>query len=631
MWSFARSSARAHRASLAGAFVIVVLASALLTATGVLLDSGARTGFGAEQPDGTAMLLVTVASSFAGTTVLVVLLMVSTTISAALRQRRQEFALLRAVGATGGQVRQMVTGEVLLVLALAGPVGAVPGLFAARLLTPLLESGGIVPAGYQLTLSPWPVLGTLLLLVPTGLLAARLASKEAVRTSPTAAVQQSEAEPSALSTARRTTAACLGVAGVAVATVPFFSPGIMGTAAAASSALLLITGSALAGPLLVAGLAERAVRASGPGSSVSGHMAMLNARGFSRRLTAAIVPLALLLALGTVQSGVDRTVVEASGVQLEDGLTADLVVDATDTQSTQLRGVPGVDAVASTGTVTADVKIEPDDEDLPALDALSWEPTALRLLGDGVTGVVDPLVREGTLDDLASAGTVAVSQDATFGTSKGLGDTVEVRDADGVETELTIVAVYDRSLGFGDYMVGLGSGLADGAALDTALVRTDAGATGDVRETVEALGLGVRTTGEYVDEVRASGAEQQQFSAVLLLALLTFIAMAAANTLAMLSSQRGGELALLRRTGATGRQLTTMVAVEAAFVAVLAWGIGTLSVVPALVGAGYGLLGTVLPPMNWPMYGGLTAAVVLIAVLAIVPVAARRGAGMARA
>src|SRR5690606_35911857 len=145
MWSFARSAVRANPASFAGSFLVVVAAAALLAANGVLMESGLR----ADAP-----MLTTVAGSFAGTAVLVVALVVASTFAAALRRRTEQYALLRAVGATPAQVRSMLTEEVGLVSAVAAPVGAVPGLFAALRFTPLPASGGIVPAGLVLVVTP---------------------------------------------------------------------------------------------------------------------------------------------------------------------------------------------------------------------------------------------------------------------------------------------------------------------------------------------------------------------------------------------------------------------------------------------------------------------------------------------
>ena len=50
----------------------------------------------------------------------------------------REIALLRTVGATAEQVRQLVSREVVLLALVAVPVGAVPALWGAHLLTPLL-------------------------------------------------------------------------------------------------------------------------------------------------------------------------------------------------------------------------------------------------------------------------------------------------------------------------------------------------------------------------------------------------------------------------------------------------------------------------------------------------------------
>jgi len=59
--------------------------------------------------------------------------------------------------------------------------------------------------------------------------------------------------------------------------------------------------------------------------------------------------------------------------------------------------------------------------------------------------------------------------------------------------------------------------------------------------------------------------------------LIFFVAIAAANTLVMTTSARRAEFTLLRRIGATRKQLTSMMAVESLFVMVTAVVIGTLA------------------------------------------------------
>lgn len=632
VWSSARSAVRVHRGSMAGSALVVALAATLLTATGVWIEAGIRLAAGSTDPE--ASLLVTVASSFAGTAVLIALLVVASTFAGALRPRAREFALLRAVGATTRQVRQLVTAEVLLVFAVAAPLGAVPGLLLAPLLDGVLVDGGIVPAGFATGLSPWPVLGALALLVPTALLGARMAGRESARLSPASAVQRSAVEPAGLPRARVVTAVVLVAAGLAVALVPFAAPGLLGSAAATTSAFLLLIAAALIGPLLVRWSAERGLAlTAGRGRAVP-TLALANARGFSRRLTGVVVPLALLLALGTVQSGVNGAVVDAAEQQVRDALTADLVVQAPDGvtagQAAEVAGLPGVVAAGSTALVPAQVRVDAEDEDLPFLDGLSWEATALRAVpADG--GLVDPDVRAGSLADLGAGGTIAVSSEAALGGMASVGDPVTVR-VDGAETSLTVVAVYERGLGLGDYLIGSGADL--GTAVDaTLLVRTDSpGDVPAVRDAVTAAGLTAADVDGYARSVRDAAAGEQGLSTALLLALLAFVAVGAGNALVQLVGSRRAELALLSRTGATRRQLLRMVATESVLITGTAVLVGLVSVLPALLGVGQGLLGVPLPVLDPVVLGSLVGVVVLIGVTLPVAAAVRAtGAGRAPA
>jgi len=600
MWSFARSAVRAYRSSFVGSFLIVTAAAALLAANGVLFESGLR---------GDAPLLVTVAASFAGTAILVVVLVVASTFASALRQRSAQFALLRAVGATAAQVRSMVTAEVALVFAAAAPLGAVPGLFAANLLTPVLVSGGVLPDDVALTVSPLPALAALLLF-PTALLAARLAAREVTRLSPTAAVRAAASESPRLSPARRITALGLLATGVLVAALPIFMPGTIGSAAGATSAFLIIGAAALAGPWVVGTIARTAARSTASSRNAAGVLALVNTRGFSRRLTSAIIPLALLLALGTVQTGVNGSLVAAAGLQLRDGLGSDVIVTSPDgvtaAQAEAVSSAPGVEAVASS-VVAGEVKVDDDDD----LGGLSWEQTGVRTVDGDTDGLIDLGVTAGSLGDLSEEATVATSGETLFGTGKNVGDTIDLR-FDGVPAmPVTIVAVYERGLGFGEVVIAESSLPAE--------VRPQTADVLFARGAVDAASVGLQAVSvdEYADDAVASSASQQRLSAILLFVLIFFVAIAAANTLVMLTGARRQEFALLRRIGATRRQLASMVATESLFVIVTALVIGTVSVLPALVGVAYGMLGSFAVAIDWPVYGALVGAVVLIASVAM--------------
>lgn len=603
VWSSARSAVRVHRWSLAGSAVVVALAAALLTATGAWVEGGIRAAAGSGDPDAT--MLISVSSSFAGTAVMIALFVVASTVAAALRPRAREFALLRAVGATTRQVRQMVTAEVLLLFAVAAPVGVLPGLFLAPLLGGPLVDAGVLSPGFRLGLSPWPVVATLALLVPVAIGAARLAGRESARLSPAGAVRTSAVEPVGLSRGRRITAAVLGVVGIGLALVPFAVPGLMGSAAATVSAIVLIIAVALVGPVLVGWVARHGLAAGVPGATTT--LALTNARGFSRRLTGAVVPLMLLLALGTVQSGANLAILDGAERQVSEALDADLVLTGDPAALDRVAALPGVTA-GRTAQLPAQVRVDQDQEET----FLSWESLALRTVpeqGD----LIDPGVRSGDLSDLARAGTIAVSREAAFEGMAAIGDPIGVR-VDGVQTDLTVVAVYERGLGLGDYLIGSATAAALGGEPGgaTLLLRLNDVPESTVRAAAD--GLTVTDVPGYAAQVRAVASGQQGLSSALLFALLAFVGVAAANTLAMLIGSRRGEFALLHRTGATRRQLLGMVAAESGLLTAVALLAGIACVLPALAGVAQGMSGVPVPVFDGGALAVLAAVVVLIGV-----------------
>ncbi|GIG24574.1 FtsX-like permease family protein [Cellulomonas denverensis] len=601
VWSSARSAVRVHRWSLAGSALVVALAAALLTATGAWVEAGIRLAAGSADP--AASTLITVSSSFAGTAVLIALFVVASTVAAALRPRAREFALLRAVGATTRQVRQMVTAEVLLLFAVAAPAGVLPGLFLAPLLGGPLADGGVLTPGFDLGLSPWPVLATLALLVPVAIGAARLAGRESARLSPAGAVRSSAVEPAGLSRGRRIAAVVLAAVGLGLALVPFVLPGLMGSAAATVSAIVLIIAVALLGPALIGWVARHALAAGVPGATST--LALTNARGFSRRLTGAVVPLMLLLALGTVQSGANLAILDGTERQVAESLDADLVLTGDPAALDRVAALPGVTA-GQTALLAAQVRVDQDET------FLSWESLTLRTVpeqGD----LIDPGVRSGDLADLAQAGTIAVSREAAFEGMATIGDPIGVR-VDGVQTDLTVVAVYERGLGLGDYLIGSATAAALGGepSASTLLLRLNEVPESTVR--AAAGGLTVTDVPGYAAEIRASASGQQGLSSALLFALLAFVGVAAANTLAMLIGSRRGEFALLHRTGATRRQLLGMVAAESGLLTGVALLAGIACVLPALAGVAQGMSGVPVPVFDGGVLAVLAAVVVLIGV-----------------
>jgi putative ABC transport system permease protein len=616
------TAVRAHWTSMTGTALVIALAAALVTLTGVLVESGLR------EPSGGGALLIALASSFAGTALVVVVLVVASTLTLALRRRRRELALLTAIGATRAQVRRMISAEILLVSAVAAPLGAVPGLLVAHALDPQLRAAGVVDADHVSTVSPLPVLAAVLVVVPTALLAGRLAARETTRVEPTEAIRLSTAETTSVGRVRRVASVVLALAGLAASFSALTVPGATGSALAASSAFLLVGAAALAGPVLVEWTLRRVTGPRGGRTAAPVRLAAANLRGFSRRLTAVVVPLALLLAVGTTQTTVDRVLRDATTSQLEAAIGTELVATSerglTEPQLARLRGTPGVSRVVPLGEVEAQVRTD-DDGDLP--DALVWETTALRVVPPATSRTdLDPDVTRGDLARLSDPETVAVSEDTAFETGAAPGDRLRVRVGDD-EADLRVVAVYSRGLGLGDQLIGPGTAtrLGTDPVVSTALVGTTDGpraAAGVADAASASTEADVAPTASYVRAVTSPDAAGQRLSTILTLLLLVFVGLGSANALVHVTVGRGPELRLLHQGGATPRQLLGMVGVESVVTGVAAWVIGTVAVLPGVVGTSAGLLGFGLPHVDVVSYAVLSLTVVGLAVVATVAPAA---------
>lgn len=95
--------------------------------------------------------------SFGGIAAVVAIFTASGTVALSVAQRAQEFALLRAVGATPRQIRRAVAAEALLVAPLAGLVGCLPGIGLAHWWFGQLKDRGAIPVPVDLHVSWIPL------------------------------------------------------------------------------------------------------------------------------------------------------------------------------------------------------------------------------------------------------------------------------------------------------------------------------------------------------------------------------------------------------------------------------------------------------------------------------------------
>ena len=546
--------------------------------------------------------LIGISAAFAGTCLLVALFVVSGTLSLSVQSRHRDFALLRAVGASGRQIRGIVTREVLLVAVLGAATGVVPGYLLAGVLQWGFVEGGVIPSDFELATGPLPAVvgcgSVLVAAVVAGLLAARRPAK----LDPVDALRDAAAPTATPHKARLVAGVLLGVGGLVASAGPVMAEGEAARASSAGAAMLLIIAVALLGPWLMSALTAvvgAVLRSTGAPAPV---LAAESARHDTRRFAAAVTPLALGIGLGLVQLGAPAITAEAASTEVRVGVTADLAVRHPGGLAPEviddlraIRGVLAVNPLTATQAV-AQYRMVDDDRDTRSTMSLTGvDPESLP-------ATLDVDVRSGDLARLAEKNTVAVSTDFASTARVDVGGRLVGFFGDGAPLDATVVAVYTRGLGFGAALMADDTVRAhtESGVSTQALLSTEPGA--DVASRVSDMGLtAVAPSDDPAD--RAEAEQQGWVNTIALVVILGYIAVAVVNTLVMATTQRRRDFALLRLVGAKRQQIRSMMRIESLLVAGAALVLGLLVAAPPLVGLSIGMGGSAVPTL--PLVGSV--------------------------
>ncbi|MEV6521642.1 FtsX-like permease family protein [Longispora sp. NPDC051575] len=558
---------------------------------------------------------------FAAVALLVGVFLIVNTFSIIVAQRTRELALMRAMGASGGQVVGSVIVEAVLigltasVLGLGAGIGVGAGLVAA-IGGVIPTSGLVVPAAAVVAAFAIGVLVTVLAALAPALRAARIAPLAAMRDA--ANTTRSLRTPTIAGGVVTT----LGVAGLWVAlaggagddTLPMLLGGV----------LLSFVGIALLTPSIsrpVVSLLGRILSWSTPGQLGRRNSAR-NPRRTAITASALMIGIALVIGVSVVATSMKASVART----IDDGLRAELVVSGE-----QLSGPPpsfdpavldkikdtrGVRAVAGVYLDTATV----DDK----AGGRVYATSDLRALAD----ILGLRATSGSVD--AVSGTqVVLDEETARHDGLAVGDPVRIRSSRGEPVTYTVVGVYAKTGVVDGYLLPLaaaGNFLSPTPVL--AYIRLADGANGSaVRDQVDAYltdspEVGVADRSSYIEQ-RTSYLDILLAMIQILLALAIVIAvLGVVNTLALSMIERTRELGLLRAVGMSRAQIMGMVTVESVvisvFGALLGIGVGVglgAAVVRALEDDGLTVL--VLP---WTqMFGYLSLAVVVGVLAAALP------------
>ncbi len=583
-----------------------------------VLPTGAKTQTGAQRSADIAQRLETAFQfintfllTFAFIALFVAIFLIFNTFSMLVAQRTRELALLRAVGASRGQVRRSVLAEAAVLGLLAAVLGVVGGIGVSQGLRLLLKGfGADLPSG-PLVIEPRTVIVSLVVGVLVTLVSAYVPARRAAVVPPVAAMRDEISLPVRSLRVRTVIGAVLLLIAVASARA-----GLGGVDDAQRSAQLVGV-SALCALIAVIALAPMIGRgvlmvlgAPFAGSAI-GKLARENGRRNPRRTAATASALAIGLALMTAIGVIASSTKASVAAIIDDTIGADYVVFGAKFQPfspdvyAAIKNTPG----ASTVTFVRQVPIK-----------VGGEQSVLTGVDPAKFGeVVDLTMQQGSIDALGLGDAIVDDKTAkTLGLR--MGQRVPAQFVNGTSS-FVLRGIYTAAGPYTGWVTTIPTLSSIGSReLDSAVyIRVAEGASATAVQAALTSELADFASVTVQDQASLKEQINTQFDRVFgfiyaLLALAVIVAfIGIVNTLALSVHERRREVGLLRAVGTSRWQIRRMVVLEAVLISVFgaALGVG--------LGVTYGsLLQKVLEPQGITRLAIPTAQIGWFLVLAVV-------------
>lgn len=520
--------------------------------------------------------------TFAFITLFVSAFIINNVFAITIGQRLRELALMRAVGASGKQVRRLIVAEAFIISALATVVGIVAGIGVSKLMVALFNAGG---AGFPATdtiLKPRTVIFAVIVGIGVALASVLVPARRAAKVPPVAAMRPELGFAALTSTRRILIGAVVAAIGAAMfLTGIFVSPG--GTVG-------LITLAGLGALLLFLGVASLSTTFARPVSralgapiaallGTPGQLAKENAARAPRRTAATasalMIGVALVSAATVFAESLKATFVET----LESAVTADYIITDESFQglpvavAEQIAEMPEIDAVTP---VRAASMLFPELDDSPrAVAAMDLEDLPKLLDINLQAGSIEAAQVDGILLDSDPAEDLGVT----------VGDTVPVQFSNGTEVELTVQGIYEDDSVVGGRVISLQtlSTYTEATPIDQFVVArlADTATPDEGRAALDTLteqfpAVKVQDQAEFRDQQEGQIDQLLVVISVLLVFAIAIAIMGIAITLALSVFERTREIGLMRAIGMTRRQTRRMVRWESVIVTVFGGIVGVV-------------------------------------------------------
>jgi putative ABC transport system permease protein len=503
---------------------------------------------------------------FAGIALFVGTFIILNTFSMLVAQRSRELALLRALGATRGQVLRSLLAESFIVGLVGAALGLVLGVAVAFGLQGLFKAIGADIPSEGLVVLPRTVVVGLGIGVVVTVVAAFSPALRASRIPPMAALREDVALPARSLRLRAISGAILLGLGLAAMTVGAVSGGGTGSQYVGIGVISALIGAIILSPA-IAGPSVRILGFAFPRVfGTVGSLALQNAERQPRRTAATasalMIGLALVSALtifatsakSSINQVIDRTIGAEFLIsnQAQRPFPEQVAVD--------VATVPGVSSVSP-------VKLMPGLVNGQAAALVGIDPRTY-------VGMANLDFTAGGIDALGPDGMLVDSQSATAA-GLALGDVATVQVPTGT-AKFRVVGLYQSAGAFSGYVVRSESLAAMGVAVGDSFIYARADADADLAAVEEGITsaltdyptVQVLSQAEFKAQITSS-VDQLLLVMVMLLSLAILIAiLGIVNTLVLSVIERTREIGMLRAVGALRRQIRSMVVLEALVIAV---------------------------------------------------------------
>lgn len=500
-------------------------------------------------------------------------------------QRQQENALLRAIGASRGQVTRSLLVEALVVGVGGSLIGYAGGIALAKAILSILSSAGLGVASSSLQIKPTGFIITMVVGIVVTLLCAITPAIRSGRIPPLAAMRDVSVDRAGISRKR----IIIGAAFLVLAALGVIA-GLGGTTAMLGVGVVCLFIALIAlGPLVAGPIASLATpilrRIGGVIGAIAGRNAARNPKRIALTAGALGVGLSLLVGVATLGASAKQSVRDQVGAQFLGDFTVTPSQGGGDGfgglpggLAQQISQLPDVQAAAGLGATAVNIS-EPGDS----------KPSGK------LVAVVDPTQAQGTLGLEFSQGSWADLDASGIIVSKGhadddgidVGQQIGLTLLDGTTKELTVRAIFDSKI-FGDFMLdratfdGASNPIFDSLIVVTAKPGQQDAAAASIKSTLEQFPTAkFQTRDEYIDSQSAQVDTFLNFIYALLGMSIFIAILGIVITLLLSVYERRRELGLMRAVGTTRGQVAGSTLWE--------------SVLTALIGAVMGVaLGVVL-------------------------------------